>query len=196
MIIGIQVVKATSFRQVQQEFANVYYYESETAITAPAQTLLDELVAAEKNFHSTLVTYLRGSVWSAGGTPAQNQMLFQKALTGTGANAPGTTFDPERAILVSWPAGFDSRGRPVKLRKWYHTRGPIAGLTISATAFQDQSSPFIDSQRSQIAAAVDAVTQLGVLETWDLCGPTGRNRTGGPEAHKWLEHHQLGDMWR
>jgi hypothetical protein len=32
---------------------------------------------------------------------------------------------------------------------------------------------------------------------WTICSKTGRDPTGSNwEAHRYLEHHQLGDMWR
>jgi hypothetical protein len=194
--IGIQITKSTAFRGVQQEFSNVYHFNLATAITAPAESLIDEVTNNEKSFHSTLVNFVRAQCWSSGGTEAQNQMLHQKDLSGTGATSPGSSMDPERAVLTRWPAGFDSRGRPVYLRKYYHVRGVIGGVSTDSSAFQNQSTKFTPAQKASIAGAVDAVSEIGGTESWDLRAESGRDRTGGPEAHDWLEHHQLGDMWR
>jgi hypothetical protein len=193
--IGITIKKTTGFRGVFQEFHNTYFRELETAVTAPANDLIDETVAIEKAMHSTAVNFVHASVWEAGGTPAQNSMLFQKMLTGTGARTHNN-IDPERAVLIQWPAGFDSLGRPVFLRKWYHSMaGLVAAVSISANVLAQQA-PFTDSERSQQAAKADELRTIGSFGLWQLCSKTGREAEGAATCHKYLEHHQLGDMWR
>jgi hypothetical protein len=196
MRIGLSITKSTLFRGVQQEFSNVYHFELETAVTAPGQELVDEVTAFEKSFHGNSVNFLRGNVWSAGGSAGQNHMLHQQTLGGVGGQS-AADIDRERAVLVQWPAGFDSRGRPVYMRKWYHNLSvAFGGVNINSAGFLSQTQAFTDAQRDQIGAKVAEVENIGSLPSWQLCSKSGRDFTGPPRAHKWLEHHQLGDMWR
>lgn len=195
MQIGLSVVKKVLFRGVQQEFSNVYHYNLAGAQTGPFEAMLDEVKATEVTFHSSDVTFVRGAVWSSGGSPAQNQMLFQKDFTGTGNQSLNTSQDRERAVLVQWPAGLDSRGKPVYLRKWYHSCGGFAGQAFAATHLQN-TVQLQQVTRDAIAAAADAMTNIGVAEAWELVAESGRVITGDVFCHPWLEHHQLGDMWR
>lgn len=193
--LGISVTKKVSFRGIQQEFSNVYHYSLPTAVTAPYEALLDEIVAWEKTVHSVDVTFVRGSVWTSGGTIAQNQMQFQKDLTGAGAVTATATLDRERAYLVRWPAGFSSTGKPVFLRKWYHCCGAFPGTTLAAGVLQNTQA-FATTERTAVANAAESLRQIGAVDQWDLVAESGRTTTGPAEAHSWLEHHQLGDQWR
>jgi hypothetical protein len=195
--IGIQTTKSTLFRGAQQEFNNVYYYESLDAVTVPAEGLIDEIVALEKSIHSNAVNFVRAACWQAGGTPAQNQMLFQKNLSGTGAAGQVSTMDRERAYLIQWDAGFNSRGQGVKLRKWFHTCGAFgAASTNPATGVMANTSEIPSADRTSIAGIANALDEVGNLESWSLTSKTGRNRTGSAKCHPYLEHHQLGENWR
>jgi hypothetical protein len=201
--IAISITKTTPFRLGIQPFTNTYHYGSaglNPSATA-ADALIDELVALEKTWHSTLVTFTLGRCWSSGGSIAANQMITERPLSGTGATAAGTTIDPERAILAQWPAGLDSRGRRVYLRKWYHPCGNFIGLTIANNHITQQVA-FTQTQRDNMAASVDGVTRLGNPEVWGLVAESGRQRDGGilssepPIMHPWFEHHQMGEAWR
>lgn len=195
MIIGLSVTKSVSFRLVQQEFTNVYHYSLPGAVTGPWQSLLEEVKASEVGFHATDVSFIRGAVWSAGGSPAQNQMLFQESLSGTGNQAVNSTMDRERAVLIRWFAGFASNGKPVYLRKWYHCCGNFAGNTLAGTVIQN-TGQISSAGRASIASAASAMNQIGAVEAWDLCSASGRLWQAQPDCHPYLEHHQLGDMWR
>lgn len=198
--VTISVTKRTAFRDSTQEFSNVYTYGAvgPNPTAADAEDLLDELVAFEKSIHSTAVTFVHGRVWSSGGTQAQNVLIFQKALSGAGsALLSGTPIDKERAFLIQWRAGVDSRGRPVSLKKWFHTCGLFGTVNAVNTAIAENTAGFTQAQRDQIAGLADGCTRLGTLEEWGLIADSGRQRDGGPPtAHKYLEHHQLGDQWR
>lgn len=197
MRIGVAIVKNTLFRGVQQEFSNVYYYELPTAVTAPAESIIDEITAKEKTLHSTVVNFVRGLAWSAGGTPGQNQMLHQKALSGTGTQTATSEMDRERAVLIRWPAGFDSRGKPVYLRKWYHSCGACAGQALNASSVLANTSDISTATRNAIATSVNDLRQVNdAVDLWDICAKGGRDTTGPAECHRYLEHHQLGDQWR
>jgi hypothetical protein len=196
--ITIAITKRAAFRDATQEWSNVYTYGSFTLHPdeAAANTLIDELVANEKTFHATNISFVYGRCWRSGGTKEQNTMIAQKALTGTGAMTPLTAMDLERAFLIQWPAGQDSRGRPVKLRKWYHTNSNLGGVSIT-NAILANTTGFSAANRDAIEAVVDVVTRID-SNTRGLIADSGRERSGdgNPVAHRYLEHHQLGDQWR
>lgn len=196
--ITISVTKRVPFRDSVQEFSNVYTYGSLALHPGESEAinLIDEVVAFEKTIHSTAVSFILGRCWRSGGTQAENVMIAEKTLSGTGATTPLTALDYERAVLLQWPAGLDSLGRPVKLRKWYHTCGQIAGVVFS-NAQLVQTIGLTTTQRDNIADAVHAITRIGT-EVWGLIADSGRERTGDgePVTHKYLEHHQFGDQWR
>jgi hypothetical protein len=196
---GVNILKRCSFRGGTQHFGNTYYYEvniSASSLSA-LETMLDELVAKEKAMHATDVTFVRGRVWSQVGTPSQNNMLVDKALSGTGALTTSTTMDRERAFLVRFRAGVDSRGRPVYLRKWWHLMaGSIAGSGITNDQLK-QVEELNSTQRSALetfANSMKTFTTGG--QTANLVAKGGRGIDGATAAHRYLEHHQLGDEWR
>jgi hypothetical protein len=200
--IGIAITKSTAFRDSVQEFSNVYYYENLAGLPSESEALglIDELTAFEKTIHANDVTFVRGRCWSQVGAPSANAMLGQKALSGVGALTPDSALDKERAILIRIRAGVDSRGNPVYLRKWFHAHAALSGMGGAfAGSITANTTGFSQAQRD---AAVTATQTMGAIgggtEPWKLCAKSGRFPTAGApfEAHKYLEHHQFGDMWR
>lgn len=196
MLIGIQMTKSTSFRGVEQEFHNTYHYQLPTAVTVPSETLIDQLLTTEKKLHSSQVTFRRAAIWTAGGTKLENSMVYKAQLSGSGSGASSASFDKERAVLFRWPAGFDTRGNPVYLRKWYHSCGNPTGTTIDTAGILQNTAVIPPATRTLLETLANEVTELGIGEFWDLCAASGRDRQGLPSCHAYLEHHQLGDMWR
>jgi hypothetical protein len=199
--IGISITKSGAFRNSTQEWSNVYYYGNGAGAlpsAADAESLLDAIVASEKTHHGTNVTFVRGRVWSQVGTPSQNEMIVQKNLSGVGARAAGS-FDKERAFLFRIRAGNDSRGNPVYLRKWFHACAEfVSGQTIGSGVLQNASG-FTQAERDAQAAVVNNYKSWLVNGvTWTLVSKSGRDFGAGQnfQAHQFLEHHQLGDMWR
>lgn len=198
--LGVSITKSTSFRGATQEFSNTYYYEMGTMPDeAAAGTLIDNLVTLEKTFHSTLVTFVRGRLWSQIGSPSQNNMINQHNLSGTGARAAVSGMDKERAFLFRLRAGVDSRGNPVYLRKWYHSCGVfISGLVVSSTIL-DNTTGFSTTERGNMVTAMQAIGDAnGSAGVPKICAKGGRlpDVGAGWSGHQFLEHHQLGDMWR
>jgi hypothetical protein len=195
---GISILKSTAFRDSIQEFSNIYHYAGIGSMpnAAQANALIDELTANEKVFHSSAVSFVRGMLWKADGTKAENVMISQKLLSGEGSTPTTPGFDRERAFLVQWPAGTNSRGKPVRLKKWYHSCGQFGGFQIT-NGHMSNVSGFSSAERAEIANTADSVTRIGTTDEWGLVAPSGRERNGGaPIAHRYLEHHQLGDQWR
>lgn len=198
--IGVSITKQIAFRNSLQEFSNVYYYEMGVMPDGnAANAIISNLTALEKTFHSTLVTFVRGRLWSQIGTKEQNEMIAQQNLSGTGARAPTNSFDCERAYLFRLRAGVDVRGNPVYLRKYYHTCGEFVSTQVTTSAILQNVSGYSQAQRDAQVAAMQAIgdanSSAGVPK---LCAKSGRQVPAGNtwQAHQFLEHHQLGDMWR
>src|SRR3569833_282413 len=191
----ISITKRVAFRDWTQEFSNVYTYTATAANpdNAGALALIDELVAAEKQWHSTGVTFVLGRCWSSGGSVSSNVMIAEKTLTGNGAVGDNTAMDRERAYLIEWPAGFDSRGKPVYLRKWYHACCSIAGVAITNGMLANQTG-FSSANRTAIANLICPLVEvIGPSNQWILSAVSGRQFQSTGFALKYLEHHQLGD---
>lgn len=198
-LVGVSITKRATFRDSTQEWNNVYHY-SYTGLNPGAtlaEAIIDNIVPIERLVHSLDTSFVHARCWSAGGSIEDNQMIFQKALAVAGTLTNATYLDRERAILIQWPAGLDSRGKPVYLRKWYHTGAvAIAGTTIS-DAVVKQTTSLGSAHRSAIYALVDELPDLTVnAQGMSLVAESGREITGDGFCHRYLEHHQLGDMWR
>lgn len=199
--LGVSITKSTSWRGVAQEFSNTYYYEVVNQPNATvANEIIDALVVKEKAQFSANNTFVRAKAWSAGGSKAENQMLVQKNLTGTGTPTGGSTQSKEHAYLVRIRAGNDSRGNPVYLRKWWHLDVTlIAGSSITNGMFQG-TAQLNQSQRDALVAFANDIKSLTLVTngftTATLVAKNGRQITGDTVAHPYVEHHQLGDMWR
>lgn len=202
-IIGITITKEVSFRDSIQPFSNMYFYNNGIG-TDPSETealnLIDEVANFEKTVHGVAVEFTYGRLWHQGLTAFLSQMIAQKALTGLGTAVGDSTMDRERAFLLRWRAGNDSRGNPVYLRKWYHSCGQFGAASGSVSqSIQANITGFTNAVRSAIGNKGAEIYNIGGSPgPWDLCAKSGRGATlgGTPDAHKYLEHHQLGDQWR
>jgi hypothetical protein len=199
--IGVSITKSTTFRNSTQEFSNVYYFEGNLGLptAAEADTLLDQLKGIEVGFHSSSVSFVRGRLWSAGGTKAENEMISQKQFTGTGSTTTNGSMDKERAFLIQARAGSDSRGKPVYLRKWYHSCGNGPGGQVVQTNQLQQTGGFSTTEQNAIGTAVGNISPIGTGgKSYVICSKQGRGLSGGVgwKGHPFLEHHQFGDQWR
>lgn len=198
--IGVSITKSTPFRNSVQEFSNVYYYDVVSLPSvAQADTIIDNLTTLEKTFHSSVVTFVRGRLWSQTGDKATSEMISQKNLSGTGGRGSAVAMDKERAFLFRLRAGNDSRGNPVFLRKWFHACAEFySGQTIASGTTQNVSG-FSPADRASMVTQMQAIGDAnGSPLTPKLCAKSGRQANAGAtwEAHQFLEHHQLGDQWR
>lgn len=198
--VGISITKQVAFRNSTQEFSNVYYYDGLAGVPSvtDAEALIDQAANREKAWHGTTVTFIRGRLWTQVGSPAQNNMIAQKNLSGTGALTENAQMDKERAFLFRLRAGVDSRGNPVYLRKWYHACANMGGVSITAGILTNASG-FTQAQRDTIRDTMNSIGAIGSGTTAGvLCAKGGRLPDTGQvwSCHAFLEHHQLGDMWR
>lgn len=198
---GLSIEKTTLFRGFQQPFANVYYYRNldigpEAEVTL--RDLLNFVLAREKAIHSTLVFFTRGRVWNTNsGSRETNIMRVDDTLTGTGNGASSSSMDKERAVLAQWPAGLDSRNKPVYLRKWYHTVGVPAGQPALASDVLANTAVIPQAIRDAIRTELLGLSNpLAGGFNFQLIAKSGRQSQGTPVIHRYLEHHQLGDQWR
>jgi hypothetical protein len=198
--IGVSITKSTPFRNSVQEFSNVYYYDVGSVPTVTqAEGIIDNIVTIEKTFHASGVTFVRGRCWTETGNKATNEMITQKNLSGVGNQSTASAMDKERAVLFRLRAGTDTRGNPVYLRKWYHPCGQFDASVTFSTSHLDNTSGFTTAQRSTFAAKLANIGDAnGHTIVAKLCAKSGRQVNAGAnwEAHQFLEHHQLGDMWR
>jgi hypothetical protein len=195
---SISITKSTVFRDSVQPFSNIYTYGGvgtmPNAGSAPA--LINEVADIERSLHSSEVKFVQGRLWSSGGTRAENQMIATVTLTGQGSQGTQSGFDRERAVLVQWPAGKDTRGKKVYLRKWFHCTGQCNGVVFSASV-QSNLTRIEIADRRAIATQASNLARIGSTAEWGMIAPSGRERDGGdPITHPYLEHHQLGDKWR
>jgi hypothetical protein len=198
--VGASITKSVLFRGKAQEFSNTYYYETSGIVSeGSAIALLDALIPLERAIHSSDVSFVSARCWSAGGTKAENQMLTQRTLTGGGTGvASPAAMDKERAFLIRFRAGVDSKGRPVYLRKWFHLEvGVLNGTSISNGVLAN-TEQLSSAHRSYLVTEGNKFKDVltGTAQNWSLVSEKGRPIDGATVAHPYLEHHQLGDMWR
>jgi hypothetical protein len=198
--IGLSVLKRIPYRGSTQHFSNVYFYARGLGGASDAEltAILDEVVAQEKLMHTSAVTFVRGRVWTADGTPQQNEMRVIKELTGVGSLASVTGMDPENAILLRVRAGKSSTGKPVYLRKFYRPQGPMLVGNWSGNVIQ-RSSQLPAAEMTAWKNAADTLLAVGAgPDIWGLVAESGREVTqpAAFECHPWLEHRELGDEWR
>lgn len=179
----------------------MYFYDGLAGdpSVADADALIDQVANREKAFHSTAVTFVRGRLWRQTDDKATTEMISQKNLSGVGARASVSSFDKERAFLFRIRAGVDIRGNPVYLRKWFHACGEfVSGQGAPASILTNQSGWSQAERDAQVAAmnSIGSVGSGGTLGT--LVSKKGRTTTAGQPwtAHQFLEHHNMGDMWR
>lgn len=198
--IGVSITKSTSFRGSTQEFSNVYYYNCSALPDATqADAVIDALATLEKTWHATTVTFVRGRLWSETGSASGNNMISQKNLTGTGSRTTVAGMDKERAFLFRIRAGTDTRGQPVYLRKWYHACGQFFSAQSVSSGILDNTSSIPSADKTTMNTAVQAVELLTVNGiNYVIVAKSGRLPSSSEHftSHNFLEHHQLGDMWR
>jgi hypothetical protein len=193
---GVNIVKSVSFRGAPQEFSNRYHYEGSDMTTAQATQLAQNVKAQEVQIHANDVSFLRFSVWLDTGNKATSEMISQGTLSGVGGFVANAAMDRERVYLIRWRAGNDSRGRPVYLRKYFHACGAISGASLSNPMLQQTAKLDATNKGNVETVGVGLQTVSDGSDAKVLTGPPGRARTGSAQCHDYLEHHQLGDMWR
>jgi hypothetical protein len=132
MIIAVAVNKHFLWRGSREDFTNVWHYD--TSVDTTAQELADAVVAKERTVYGRNVNFSKVQAWGpADGTKAQNQMLVQQVLTGTGEVNGFYDTAKELTAVLSWDTGrVNSRGGKIFLRKYMHIGNMTSGDEDSA----------------------------------------------------------------
>lgn len=190
-IYGVSITKEVNWRGHVEQFANVYHYNFLNLDDQGARQLVNRLIEIERPVHSNEVRFVEGRVWSAGGTPAENDMIgVYDAVAGTtGIAAQNSAMDREACILVHFDTNRqDSRSRKIKLRKWLHTCSPLG----APETFLAGTTPLPANARSVVADYANAVLDpLTGTVTGNLCAPSGADANGSIQVGNWVEHHEF-----
>lgn len=180
----VTITKRGAWRGSQEQYSNVYHYDTAAAITTDAgwDALIDAIVAKEKEMHGASVTYVQGRVngpTNAG--EAANVMRRIKDLSGTGTmTGSGVAVPAELAICVQLFLGRSTRGYKRFLRKYYHTRKlPTSGTTTDGfgeTALSSGDQAYFESRVNDLKTIT-----IGANAN-DLCAPNGDHLPLGTNA--------------
>lgn len=121
---SITIVKAFTYRGVDEEWSNTYHFSGDTPDTpAKWKTLADAIWAEERKFLRGAVSIRKAYGYVAGNNSSVYQVDYRDppnvvtaGLIGTGTQAPG-----DSAVTIRWATTKrNSKGRPVYLRKYFH----------------------------------------------------------------------------
>jgi hypothetical protein len=135
---------------------------------------VDQIAAAEKLAHSTKVTFEDGRVWSAGGTPSQNETIVIRDLSGTGSAAANNNYYVESTYVVRCDTNRNTEtGRRIYLRKYYHT----LQMTSATSGMLTGENAITSTQNALVKTCVESLRELtlspgSILVT--LCAPGGQ----------------------
>lgn len=131
-VYGVSITKDMRWHGALEKYDNTYYYNAPDGAPSPAvlEQIVTRIVGSEIPIHSTRVAFRTARIWSAGGTPLQNETLLLQDLTDRG-NQIGAPIFGEAAVLVKWEtARVNIKGKKVYLRKFVRP-GCLVG-TMSA----------------------------------------------------------------
>lgn len=174
-IYAVQVNKSSSFQGVTEFWSNVYHYFLATSLDVTLATdLVDQIAAAEKLCHGNLVTFEDGRVWSVGGTPAQNETVVIRDLSGTGSMTVSTGMWKESTVVARCDTNRNtSTGRRIYLRKYYHS----CGLTSGSTNHYDGSGALTTTQTGPMKTCLETLREVSLTPgpiNVQLCAPGGQ----------------------
>jgi len=182
--VAIAVTKERAFQGQLEQWANVYHYDVDGTSPLPnadGNDLIDDIVAAEKAIHAPAVAFKTARVWETGGTPAENETLIIRDLTGNGSmTAAETNIWQEACVVVAWDTGRNtSTGRKIYLRKFVHSGGlpTVVGGTQTGQAALTaaQKGPFTTyGQNIRVLTLATAAVQAR------LEAPGGQNADTAP----------------
>lgn len=176
--VAVSIEKGVSFWGKEERFANVYHYDlgvAGTVVPGDANALVDALVALEKPVYASVVSFRTARVWETGGTPAENETVLIKDLTGPGTLSSSTQLWAENAVVVNIDTGRNTTtGRKIYLRKYIRCQylgtsasGQARGETALTTA---QKQPFLTYGQS-----IREISLLGGTVSADLESPGGQD---------------------
>lgn len=168
--------------------------------TAPNSAACDTLLAADSAicYAGTNVSggipEVRFYNTATGGVPVVAKTYFDYAVpadwikyTSTGwathTNAPESAL--ETALLIEWPAGLSTTGKPVTFRKWYHA------VKVSINQGGDSGQDMLTADLTALTGAAASLTGC-LVSTYGLTiGNAGRLVTGAAVVSPYYSNHQM-----
>lgn len=187
---AVSITKRVLFRGSQEQFSNVYHYDLSTTINTDAgwDDLIAAIVAKERPFHSTQVTFVEGRVWGPT-NQGQLQSITRRItdLTGTGQNSGGGEIWPELCIVASFFVGRNpATQRKRFLRKYFHVQALMASTGGSGATLG--RAPLAAADKTPIANAMNDLKTITIgTAPHDLCTPQGDHLPLG-SSPKVLDH--------
>ncbi len=142
-LYAVSITKRMQWHGKLEEYDNVYHYNGPDATPPPDQlnSLINIIAGNERQMHGVRVEFVRGRVWTAGGTPAENVTLALIDLSGNGT-AVGAAMFGEAAVVVEWECSRrDINGRKVYLKKFYRPGNAVGGASEDSSDGIDPLSP-------------------------------------------------------
>lgn len=191
--VGIAVTKSVTWRGERERFANVYHYTNNEMVDTE-QGWIDlgqAVVAAERPVHGSNVAFEELRVWSAGGTPSENETIAIIDLSGTGSSIANEAMNREACFLVEWRTSRPSiTGRPVTLKKFLHSCSLLGGSGAGVLAGTEPLPAATVAPLMTYANAVRSIS-LGAGEN-RLIAPSSSDRVAGePFVFPFVEHHEF-----
>lgn len=173
-IYGVSIEKEIQFHGKVERISNSYFYSVGFApVAADFISMINQLADAEKLVHGSGVAFKLGRVWSAGGSPAENQQEALVDLTGAGSMPTTVSMASELTVLVQWEcAREDIRGRKVYLSKYIRSQG----LPSSDTNASLQRGALSAASAGPFKTYADNIEELtlGASPLAALCSEKGR----------------------
>lgn len=193
---AVAVTKQVQWREFQQPFSNVYHYSGAPGDEFDDEGVANAVLAAEQEIHGSNITFTQVRTYGPTdqGAAANVNRTVQDFNSVGLATADGSYYR-ELAWLVIWPLGrYGPRNHPHWLRKWLHT-STFYELTATSTSGEVplyEWPPPLDTYASAVTQLQDSTT--GSVLT--LAAPDGRTPIDNAKGYPYLEHRQLGDLWR
>jgi hypothetical protein len=174
-------------------------YQMTGALSTPftataAQTLLtadDKICYSESSGGVSGGTYECAIYAAGGGTPLASYTAFDWTTPASWIAYASTAWpvrtvlpdtNAENALLVEWPAGFSSSGKPVKFRKWYHAV-PQTGGVGNTVDVSTSVAAGLATQANNIAICLYA--------TWGVALGTSGRSPGTVHVSQYYGNHQM-----
>lgn len=173
--LAVALTKTTPWRGRTEEWSNVYHFEYSHAMNdAVAGRLIDGLKTLEVPVHAATVTFKTGRLWETGGTPAENETVLIKDLSGTGSLATSQAIYRELTVVVRIDSGRNSTtGRKIYLRKFLHSCSLQSGSNDIGLGV----SPLGDTIKTPFVTYGQALREIAPAagEVYTLQAPSGPN---------------------
>lgn len=170
----IILVKRFTYRGQNEEWSNTYHFTTTPTTSGGWDTAFASLAAKEKLLYPSTSHIVRAYGYEVGADVASYVKDYTAAsaeIAGTYANTDGEHQSGDVAATVRWFTGvFNSRGRKVYLRKYFHD-------VFADISNHDNVAPNLKTAIQTFASAIlgsAAITGMG-----SYCGPDGDVPTTG-----------------